>query len=698
VLFIAAVVMGLSVVRGAPVAPTPAGLHPAPHGTIRRDTFGVPHILAETEQGAAFAHGYATAEDHLPDLARLFLRARGEQASVFGESSLRDDLLIQQLGIWDIAKERFGELPPYMQAVLDGYAEGYDAYLAEHASEAPPWAKPVTGIDVLAHCRAVLLLNFALDLRPWRDAKVDEHKGSNMWAIGRERSASARGLLLANPHLEWSGAHLFHEVQLTVPGKINVSGATLIGFPVITIGFNDDLGWTHTVNQLRADYVYELTLSPSDPTTYLYDGLELPIRARTVAVRVKTATGEETRTYTLRTSHFGPIIRVENGKAYAYRSANLGLVNFLTEYNVMAKAHTLAEFMTAVNMQQLPVFNIGYADRAGNILYLFNGRIPVRTRAMENGGILPGDSSDAEWQVVHPVAELPQLLNPPGGYIQNTNNAPWYTTSRPSLNRARFPAYIGGDGIPMRGEIGLQLLDATPKITLERLMAMRGNEVLGVASRVKADLIKLVKARADTSGDAIEAVQVLSAWDDRASVDSRGAVLFERWWDAYRTKASPLFKQAWAPAHPTTTPSGIGDPKAALLALDRVAAETKKQNGSLAVPWGDLHRVKRGDLDLPVGGNGDTFRTVWYKSEGGRQVAVGGDSYMLAVEFTSAPMAYSVLAYSQSSNRASPHFNDQLTLFAQKQYKRSWFSEADIQQHLERTYQPGRVAPVLSPQ
>lgn len=657
----------------------------APESVIRRDTYGVPHILASTERGAAVAQGYATAEDHFSLLARLFLRARGEQASVFGEAFVREDVLIRHLGIWQMASDRFGDLPPYMQAVLDGYAEGYNAYLAEHRSAAPAWAQPITGVDVLAHCRAVLLMNFSLDLRPWRGLSLREGAGSNMWAIGRERSESTYGLLLANPHLEWGGPFVFHEVHLSVPGRINVAGATLIGFPVVLIGFNERLGWSHTVNGVRADGVVELTLDPSRPQTYIYDGLRLPIRSRAVSVDVKAPNGDEVRTYTLQDSHFGPIIRIADGKAYAYRSFNLGLVNFLTQYNQMAKAQTLSEFSAALNMQQLPTFNIGYADRMGNIFYLFNGRIPARPRDSAEG-VVRGDTSAVEWHVPRPIAELPQLINPPGGYVQNANNVPWYTTLPSRLEKSRFP-FLEGDGLSLRAQISLQMLDASPTMTLDRMMTLKWNESLGPASRLKPDLVRLARQR---PGRALaEAAAVLDAWDGRTSVDSRGAVLFVQWLDDYMSKAEPAYRQGWTREQPTTTPDGIGDPKTALAALQRAVAYVKEEYGSLDRRWGDVHRLKRGSLDLPVGGGDDAFRTMWYRREGKTSRAVGGDSYVLAVEFTPSPTAYSVLAYSQSSVADTPHFNDQLALFASHRYKRLWFSDVDVQQHLERSYRPG---------
>src|SRR5262249_25099132 len=159
-------------------------------------------------------------------------------------------------------------------------AAGYNLYLAKQPPEAPEWARPVSGIDVLAHTRAVMLIDFALDLRPWRQAAQLPPPGSNMWAIGGARSRSRRGILLANHHLGWEGPHVIQEVQLTVPGRINIAGAAFVGSPVVSIGFNEQLGWSMTVNDHLYDCVYELTLDPADPGKYLYDGQWLPLRNR----------------------------------------------------------------------------------------------------------------------------------------------------------------------------------------------------------------------------------------------------------------------------------------------------------------------------------------------------------------------------------------------------------------------------------
>jgi acyl-homoserine-lactone acylase len=662
---------------------------------IRRDTYGIPHILAETEEAAAFAQGYATAEDHFMEMARLFLRARGEQASVYGPKYLNEDIVIHKLGIWETAQERFKELPPLMQMILDGYAGGYNLYLAGQRNQksAPDWAAPISGVDVLAHCRAVLLLDFSLDLSPWRmPADRVPGFGSNMWAIGRGRSQSGHGLLLANPHLRWGGSHTFHEIQLSVPGKLNISGATLIGFPIVTIGFNDYLGWSHTVNEHHSEAVYELKLNPRNRREYYYEGHLLPLQERPFTVRVKNADSLESKSEIALWSHFGPIIRVSGDRAYAYRSTNLNSINFLTQYNQMAKAKSWKAFRSALDMQELTMFNIGYADRQGNIFYLYNGRIPVRPDGYDWKRAVPGDDSTAEWYTIHPISDLPQLFNPASGYLQNCNDAPWYATTGASIDRTKYPDYDGDKDFGLRGQTSIQMLEATRSMTLEDVKQHKYNESLLLAIRLKPELIALAKQRSDENTSLAEAIAVLQQWDNKASADSRGAMLFVQWWEDYRHKTSSLFKTAWSENRPFDTPSGIGNAEAAVAALLSASATLKDTYSRLDIAWGEVHRLRRGNLDLPAGGMSGmgSFRAIVYRQDKDKKwVAAAGDSYVLAVELADPPVAYSVMAYSESSNPLSKHYSDQLELFARQRYKRVWVSEADIKANLERAYHPG---------
>jgi acyl-homoserine-lactone acylase len=641
--------------------------------TIRRDTFGVPHILGKTEQAAALAHGYATAEDHFGVMARLFLRAEGRQAEFLGEQFLEDDIRVHQLRIPEIATERFRELSPEMRTILDAYAEGYNRYLSEHRASAPAYAHRVTGADVLAHCRAVLLLNFVFDLKAWNVERPGPSPGSNMWAVGGRRSASGAGLLLVNPHLPWSNQFLVHEVHITVPGRLNVMGAAIVGSPLISMGFNEHLGWAHTMLESRPDSVESFT--DDDP--------KLRLRKIATPIQVRRGGKLETIEKTFEYTAFGPVARHTGNMLWVFRSVNFELVEFLEQWNQMSHASSLAEFQASLKPQKIPGFNIGYADRKGNVYYLYNARIPRRI------------ADFVDWTSVVPLASLPQLLNPTGGYVQNCNGAPWFASLRDRLEAARYPAVQDDRQPDFRTQFSLQLIDSQAKPSLEDLMKLKFDTGVLLGARLKPDLIHALSTSADAKELAAE-LETLRSWDARAGAGSQGATLFELWWTEYAKTARPVFAEAWIPSRPIDTPRGIGDPAAAVTAFVSAVKEMRKANLPPTVAWGETHRFRQQGVDLPMSGASGSlgaFRVVEYRKDpDGKQRAVFGDSYVLAVEFGKRPRAFSVLAYSQSSDPKSRHYSDQANLFVNANWKSTYFAEDELAQHLESSYAPPLAA------
>jgi acyl-homoserine-lactone acylase len=671
--------------------------------TIRRDTFGVPHILAQTEEAAYFGHGYASAEDHVLVLGRLFLQARGEEAAHFGEKFADNDFRVKTMRMHEGARSGYDRMPPWVQRIIDAYAAGYNRFVTQHRAELPDWVLPVTGVDVLAHARRVILLEFCMDLRQLeriggksaRLPRSDEHAdmvGSNMWGLGKERTVSGKGILLGNPHLRWAGSQLFYESHLTVPGKVNLSGTSLIGTPGIAIGFNEHLGWSHTVNQHDSEDVYELTLAPGDPPSYVYDGKPVPLARTEVAVQVKTDKGLETRRRTVYWSHYGPVLLRQGDKAYALKSASIDECRFVEQWNLMGKARTLEEFRHALDMQALPMFNICYADKEGNCFYLFNGRFPDRPSGYNWAGVVPGNTSASEWNRILPQSRLPSLVNPPGGYVQNCNSAPWYTNLQKIIDRRKFPPDLTPNFNDLRQQHSLEMLDNGRRFTLEDVKQSKNTMKLLLADRVKKDLVQLAQGQTVEGTSLQEAARVLEAWDNTVARDSKGSVLFVDFWRKY-TKAVPMpFAVDWDESKPASTPYGIRDKEKARQALAAAMRDVKERFGSLSVPWGDVYRLRRGKVDIPVGGlTGEfgAFRVIGYQEQkDGKFLALGGDSYVLAVEFTNPPTAYSILAYSQSDDPRSPHYTDQTELFAREKWKRAWFTEEDIAKNLERSYHP----------
>ncbi|NIA14844.1 MAG: hypothetical protein GWP08_12270 [Nitrospiraceae bacterium] len=683
---------------------------------IRRDEYGVPHITGPTEEAVAFAQGYAQAEDYPESMPRVFLMARGEAAKYFGVDYAEGDMKMKIIRLYEDSVERFPELPPNVQGMLNGFAAGYNLWL-EAYGDRQPWMLPADGPTILATARKLIAIDFGLPLDQYdqipeivkaRTACLDNGqqetltpgassfaataRGSNGWAIGKTRSASGRGILLANPHVSWEFPSLFHEAHLTVPGVMNVMGATFVGIPGIGVGFNENLGWTHTNSELDLADILELETDPANPDCYLYDGVSMPLEKRSLVVEVHTDGGLRQEQHTAYYTHFGPVIREYQGKRYALKAQNLDDIVMVEQWNRMAKARNLNEFKDALRVQGLTLFNVLYADREGNCYYTLSVRMPVREKGYSWGGIVPGNTWRTDWRRLYSPAEMPQALNPESGFVQNCNESPYFATGNRS-DMPRMPHIFDSD-IGPRTQRSYAMLSGDKSITLEEVKAYKFDTTCAEATALRPDLLRLLRNQGVATNK--QALDVLEHWDGTLDAQALGAVLFMAWYDLYREDANPLFRQGWQDTNPYIIGEGIGDETAALGAMDRAVKTLIERYGRLDVPWGEVHRLRRGKLDLPLSGGPETFRCIDYAPLPeetaripGQKAANMGDCYVLAVEFNDSPKAFSIMAYGQTERKDSPHHVDQTKLFARNEFKRAYFTEEDVRAHTQLLYHPG---------
>lgn len=684
---------------------------------IRRDAYGVPHILANTEEAAAFGFGYAQAEDHCIEIARGFVAARGEEAKYFGQG-IESDFLLKRFDNYGACQKNFTQLDPLLQKIFRAYAAGINQYAVQHRNELPAWIPTFNEIDVLANIHegsisAVTAVMRRLQTKyenkpaPPQISQAEfagdvEAAGSNAFAIGPSRSASGKAMLLGNPHLNWSS--LYWEAQVTVPGKINFFGSTLPGLPVLRAGFNEHLGFVQTNNAPDMADVYALKVDPNNSDQYIFDGKPMPITKREAAVEIKNADGTlrtEKRMYEY--SHLGPIIYRHNGQAFAYRSTQLDSYRHFEGFYRLSKARNLQEWMAVIKMNLLNYSNFTYADAAGNILYFWNAQIPKRLDDGTSYDLdVPAETSKYVWQSLHPITDFPQLLNPRGGYTQNCNNPPWFPSLRDPLDATKYPSYFERGELGLRPQMALEMLESQAKFSLDDVKRLKFNTKMLLADRVKPDLIKAIKATTTPSEDLQKGLAVLEAWDNQAAAQSKGTMLFLRCWDTYSAAVKQPFAVPWDKQNPGKTPSGLAEPAQAVKALEEAVTWTRKTYGSEAVAWGEVNRYRFNGIDLPADGapgNYGLFRVLRFTPQAdGKRVAgwVGsdkplagfGDGWVLAVEFAKPVKAFSILAYGQTTNPNSKHSSDQITLYANHQYKKVWFTEAEIKTNLERSYHP----------
>lgn len=681
------------------------GFHVPPNEVeIIRTAHGVPHIRAATLAAMGYGLGWVMSEDHGAAIGLGLLRARGELSVVYGRDSLDKDLSARRRAAQAVAG--WPRLDPAARDVYQGFAEAVNAWLRRHPDLAPPgMPADFAGWDVLA--RDVISADLTAALRTVNRAAgrgarggaegkwPDPDTGSNAWALAPGRTASGRAILLRNPHLSWDAG--YYEAHVTVPGVIDFYGDFRVGGPFTVIGgFNAALGWSTTNNSFDDDEVYALEAAPGRPDHVLIDGTAMPLTRETISLRYRGAGGLQSETRELWTSPLGPVVSRAVGTAYVVRAAGDGEFRSGEQFLRMMRAGSLDAWRDAMRMQARAGSNFTYADRAGNVFYVWNALLPrLPHPAGRDSVAIPVRASRDVWTRVLPWDSLPQLLNPGGGYLQNANDPPHFTTLVAPLDSAALPLGVPGPALSLRSQLSLDLIHGEDRLTLEEVVTRKHSYRMLLAERVKDDLLAAVAAAGDTAVLLGQAAEVLARWDNTVAPDSRGGVLFEAWWQRYARNgpgAPSPWARPWDRSAPTTTPDGLRDPTAAVLALTAAAAETRRRYGALDVAWGQVHRVRIAGKDIPVGGCSGAlgcFRVLQFREEtDGTRTVSGGDGWILAVEFGDTPRAVSVLAYGNSSLAGNPLFGDQAELFARGELKPVLFGAAEVDAGALRRYRP----------
>lgn len=742
---------------------------------IRRTSYGIPHITAKDYGSLAFGVAYAYAEDNLCLIADAVLTTRGERSRFLGASAtvsvggadlsnLDSDFFFKfYFGGEDLA-ESYQRARPLTAAMAEGYAAGLNLYLDDRGLDRLPpsyreafSAVPVTASDFYrlitqkasqtageAFARAMLNAQPPSDDRTKGAASACEAGdsnltvfsstlGSNAFAFGQDLTERGCGILVANPHFPWFGHKRFYQMHLIIPGELDVMGAALPPLPVINIGFNDDVAWTHTVSNSRTFAIYELTLSPHSPRQFVIDGKAEAMDEVEVIVNVLEPDGSLSKARRLfYRTRFGPVIAMpELGclwtkkRAFALYDIARPKLGFVEQWLWINKARSVREVEAALAEERgAPWLNTLAADKHGDVFYGNFSATPSTDWAARywrcapswraliagialNIVVLDGSKSKCDLRSdakpgsgILPENQMPSVVR--RDYVLNCNDSHWLVNLSAPLEG--YSPLIGKE----RTAQGLRTRMAYKQVTelisrKNKLISIEDAKELALSNRnLAAELIldqlpRHCACRVSIPSpdgrtvdvDLVPACEILTDWDRRDELNSRGAVLFREFWRKAQT-IRRLWKKRFNARMPATTPVELntGSPKVIeklRVALAETVIQFQSMQLELDVTLAKVQRypTKNGAIGVP-GGRGDAgvLNQVLFDplTPGGYAAdRVIGTSYTQVVSWIgNAPVAAAILPFSQSSDPDSPHYADQMELFARKEWVRLPFAEEDI--------------------
>jgi penicillin amidase/acyl-homoserine-lactone acylase len=651
---------------------------------IRRDEWGVPHIRAKSDAAAAYGLAWAQAEDDFATIQEAVFQSRGRLAELKGPAGIENDYLVHLQDVWGTVRRRYArDLAPATRKVMEAYAASLNAYAAKHPDKVLPGLLPITGQDLAAATTFRGPSFYGLDdvfrrtLRPQAQklalAEPKLETGSNGVAVAPSRSADGATRLLVNSHQPFTGPLAWYEAVIQTDEGWHVAGGFFPGGPFMLHGHNAHLGWASTVNNPDLADVFQLTVNPANREEYRLDGAWKRFESHWVEIKVKRADGgfDVMRKEIARSAH-GPVVRNDRG-VFAIRYAGMGEIRQNEQYFAMNKARNLSEWKAAMAMGVLPSINYVYGDAKGNVGYVHNGRYPVRKEGVDWSGVVPGDRSDLIWNAQLPFAKIPQVWNPKSGWVFNANNTPFQATSEADdLKPGAFSKTLGlQTNMTNRAWRALETYGADTSITAEEFEAYKYDLTFSSRSDLAKALTLLGAFNAKDDPDLAAAQALLKVWDRRTHRDSRAAPL----------AVLTVLKLLQTPARPPVA------------VLKETMAELRTHFGRIDPTWGEVNRIRRGKVDLPVDGGPDIFRAIYGRPDpDGRLRGLAGDTFIMFVTWDRAGAMSSTSIHqfgSATLDEASPHFADQTPLFAAMKTKPVRFTEEQLKGHIVRDYRPG---------
>ena len=653
---------------------------------IIRDSFGVPHIFGKTDPDVAYGLAWAHAEDDFGTIQQSLMAGKSMLAQYQGKKGASIDYIIHLLRIPELVEEKYeSDLSPAFKKLLEGYAAGLNAYAAAHPKQVllkkifPVTPKDMVQYSVLQLCVLSGADKALSSIFGGTVPLLENYKtaGSNAFAFNSAKTTDGQVYLDINAHQPLEGPVAFYEAHLNSEDGWNIIGANFPGAPCILHGCNEYLGWAHTVNAPDKLDVYQLEMNPKNKLQYKFDGAWETLETKSAPLKVKIAGVMVPLSKKAYWSKYGPTIITPRG-VFSIRMPAQMDIRGLEQWYAFNKAKNFTEFKSALNMLAIPGYNIVYADRYDTIYYISNGRIPVRDKNYNWKTTLPGNTSKTLWTNLHPLSDLPQVLQPKSGYVYNTNHSPFHST-------------LGTDNP--------SVIDPTMGYeTLENNRSMRFDELIKPLNKVSYEDFKRIKFdRQDPSSfyfpskidsvfllnstefpDIADIITQLGNWNRNSDAESIGAGTF-------------FFVQAAANKNKALYLQNKSISKILAAQLLREAKLTMlKDFGKTNIALGEVQKLVRGSKEIPLPGLPDVLAPMYsvpYKD--GKWKGNQGDAYIELVRFTKdGPQIESLNVYGASAQQNSPHYTDQMEMYTRQQTKKMTLNKEEVYKNAKSIYHP----------
>jgi acyl-homoserine-lactone acylase len=695
--------------------------------TIVRDDWGIAHVRGKTDADAVFGMIYAQAEDDFNRVETNYINAMGRLAEAEGESAIWQDLRMKIYIHPDGMRAKYAASPAWLGRLMNAWADGLNYYLYTHPDVKPrvitrfePWmALTFTEGSIGSDIESISLEGLAAFYgdsagRPAPavgsrvPAEIAEPTGSNAFAIAPSNTVNGRALLLINPHTSF---YFRSELQMASDEGLDAYGAATWGQFFIYQGFNERLGWMHSSTGADAiDEYAESVVRKGGRLFYRYGREGRPLVKQEIIVPYRTAAGMASRTFTVYRTHHGPIVRAADGKWISVRLMEKP-VEALTQSFLRTKARTLAAYRKVMELHANSSNNEVYADADGHIAYFHPEFIPRRDDRFDWTRPVDGSNPATEWHGVHGVEDSPHVVDPPNGWIQNTNDWPYSAAGPYSPKAADFPRYMDQAGESPRGLHAIQVLEGRKDFTPERLRDAAFDSYLTAFARLVPPLLAAYDSlpRVVPGGDTLEAalaepIAVLRAWDCRWSAKSVATSLAVYWGDTLATLTRRDAGAAGMTSYDYMATRATAAER--LGALAAAVGRLTRDFGTWRTPWGEINRFQRltGDIEPRFDDSGPSVPVPFTSARWGSLASFGartypgtkrmygsyGNTFVAVVEFgKDSVRARAVTAGGESGNPRSPHFKDQAERYASGGLREVYFYPGQLVGHTERTYHPG---------